>query len=140
MSMKQNEPAASDIIIQPKRPAGGAWRLFDRTRILGFPAERWVSVQGHVAISAVEVATGDGEPLGPEYHVSFSYRGGRVPADDMPRLLKLWDMEGADEDNHVGGVARNFWKPVAGKLVGYICPCKDTEHAITEGDFVWRPL
>lgn len=113
--------------------------MLDRIRVLGFPAERWVTPLGHVAVTAVEVVPNDGgENLGPEYHVSISFRGGRVPSEDVPLLLKLCDMEG--EDNHVGGVARNFWKPVAGELAGYICPCKDTEHAITEGDFVWRPL
>lgn len=131
----------TEVIIQPKRPSSRDWRMLDRIRVhLGFPAERWVSRFGHVAISAVETPEGDQqEPLGPEYHVSISYRGGRVPADAVPELLRVWDMEGADEDNHVGGIARHFWKVVAGKFAGYVCPCKDTEHAITEGDFVWRP-
>lgn len=131
-----------EVILQPKRPLDRTrWRLYDHIRVhLGFPAERWVSVHGHVAITAVETPEDVGQPpLGPEYHVSISFRGGRVSADEVPALLKDWGMEGADEDNHVQGIARHFWKPVAEKYHGYVCVCKRAEHAITEGDYVWRP-
>lgn len=130
-----------EVIIQPKRPTSLDWRFLDRIRVhLGFPAERWVSRFGHVGVTAVETPDDPGGVnLGPEYHVSISYRGGRVPADEVPELLRVWDMEGADEDNHVGGIARHFWKVVAAQYAGYVCPCKEDEHAITEGDYVWRP-
>ncbi len=129
----------SEVIIQPKRPNSKDWKLYDLTRVYaGFPAERWTSCFGHIAVTGVE--TPEVEKLGPEYHVSISKNGGRVSADEVPALLKLFDMEAADEDNHTGGIARHFWMPVSEKLHGYVCPCKDTEHAITEGDFVWRPL
>lgn len=61
-------------------------------------------------------------------------------AFEMPTLLRTFQMEGADEDNHVPGGARNYWLPVAAQYAGYVCPCKGKEVAITEGDFVWRPL
>ena len=131
-----------EVILQPKRPSSPDWRFYDRIRVhMGFPAERWVSRFGHIAITAVETPEDEGrESLGPEYHVSISFRGGRVSADEVPMLLRIFDMEGADEDNHVAGIARHFWKVVAAKYAGYVCPCKETEHAITEGDYVWRPL
>lgn len=134
---------AEHFVIQPKRPTSPDWRFFDMMQNAGYPAERWISRFGHVAITAVEVV--DPEPgqeqLGPEYHVSFSKNGGRVPADEMPALLKLFDMEDADEDNHVeSAVARNYWKPVAEKLHGYVCPCKKDEPAIIEGDYTWRSV
>jgi hypothetical protein len=52
-------------------------------------------------------------------------------------------MQDSDEDNHVpGGFVRNFWKPVAEKLIGHVCPCKDNEPEMAEnkGDFVWRGI
>lgn len=131
-----------EVVIQPKRPSSPDWRMLDRIRVhMGFPAERWVSRFGHVAVTAVETPVDNHtENLGPEYHVSISKAGGRVSADEVPELLRVWDMEGADEDNHVpGGIARHFWKVVAAKYAGFVCPCKQTEHAITEGDYVWRP-
>lgn len=130
-----------EVIIQPKRPNSTDWKLLNHMRMyMGFPAERYLSKHGHIAITAVETPQDDhNEDLGPEYHVSISKYGGRVPADEIPELLKTFDMEGADEDNHTGGIARHFWKPVAEKYHGYVCACKETETAITEGDYVWRP-
>ena len=132
---------SSDIIIEPKGPSDLVnWRFYDFQRVLGYPAKRFVSRWGHVALSGVEVADDDHvESIGPEYHVSISKNGGRVSADEVPELLRLFDMEGADEDNHVSGIARHFWKPVAGAFHGFVCPCKGEETAITEGDFIWRP-
>ncbi|MDP2141336.1 MAG: hypothetical protein Q8L20_11045 [Gammaproteobacteria bacterium] len=126
-------------VIQPKRPTSPDWKLMDVLPNLGFPAERWYSRFGHLAITAVEVVENSG--LGPEYHVSFSKNGGRVSADEVPGLLKVFGMEGSDEDNHVpGAIARNFWMPVAERLHGYVCPCKDTEPVVIEGDYEWRPI
>jgi len=131
----------NEIIIKPKFPASPDWWLLDRVRVYrGFPAERYVSKYGHVAISAVETPEQEHEQMGPEYHVSISKNGARVSADEIPELLRIFDMLGADEDNHAAGIARHFWLPVADKYAGYVCPCKETEHAITEGDYVWRPL
>lgn len=138
---------AADVIIAPKRPAldaeSGEWSLYDHPRVLGYPAERWISRGGYVVISAVEVVTDDGhrESIGPEYHISVSRHGGRVSADEVPKLLRLFGMEGADEDNHGGpaAIARHFWLPVSEKFAGFVCPCKGEEKAVTEGDYVWRP-
>lgn len=132
----------SEFIIQPKAPASKDWEFYDYIRVhLGFPAKRYISRFGHVAISAVETPSDHGgEHIGPEYHVSISSNGGRVPAEEVPGLLAIFGMLGADEDNHVSGKARHFWEPVDEKFKGCVCPCKDTEHAITEGDFTWRSL
>ncbi len=130
-----------DVIIKPKTPKGGFWQFDQPWQVLGYPGERWFSVRGHIVITAVEVAATEEIELGPEYHVSVSFRGGRMPAASIPWFLKEWDMEGADEDNHVpNAIARHFWKPVAEKYHGYVCPCKENEHAIVEGDYIWRPL
>jgi len=132
----------SEVIIKPKRPPTHRkdWRLYDHVVNLGYPGERYISKYGHAVITAVEVAEDDHrESLGPEYHISVSKNGERIPADEVPLILKLFDMEGSDEDNHVpGGKARNFWKPVANKYSEFVCSCKENETAIIEGDYVWR--
>lgn len=131
-----------EVVIKPKRPPTYRkdWRMHDRLRILGYPAERYISKHGHVVISAVEVAADDHrESLGPEYHISVSKNGQRLDADEIPIIFSLFDMQGSDEDNHVPGIARNFWKPVADRFAGFVCPCKENEKAIIEGDYVWRP-
>ncbi|HNP65945.1 MAG TPA: hypothetical protein PKH39_18600 [Woeseiaceae bacterium] len=134
---------SDEVIISPKRPPPHRkdWRLYDRGRVLGYPAEKYLSKYGHVVITAVEVAEDDHrESVGPEFHISVTKFGERLPADEIPQILKLFDMEGADEDNHVpGGKARNFWKPVAEKFSGFVCPCKQNEPAVIESDYVWRP-
>lgn len=113
---------------------GGVARMF-------FHAERHLSV-----ISAVEVADDGKIDKGPEYHLSVARQtpnGPRRCTSDTARWVRRqFGLEGAEEDNHVpGGVARNFWRPVADPLVGLECECKDEEPAIVEdkGDFVWRP-
>ncbi|MDP1931865.1 MAG: hypothetical protein Q8L60_10440 [Gammaproteobacteria bacterium] len=126
-------------VIPPMRPDSPDWELLDLRNLHGYPAERWISKFGHVAITAVEVVENSG--LGPEYHVSISKNGGRVSADEVPGLLKLFGMEGSDEDNHVpGAIARNFWMPVDESKRGYVCPCKETETVVIEGDYEWRPV
>jgi len=96
-------------------------------------------------ISAVEVAKDEpgAEHIGPEYHVSISKRAQRCSSQEAKWVLKQFNMEDAEEDNHVpNGKVRNFWRPVSDRLSGYQCPCKDSEPAITEdkGDYVWRGI
>ena len=97
-------------------------------------------------LSAVEVAKDtDGIDRGPEYHISITRQTGRgaamCSADEARWVLEQFGLDGAEEDNHTpGGVARNFWRPVADRLVGIECACKETENTEVIGDFVRRPL
>lgn len=144
----------ANSIIKPKIPKGSGW-------IKGGPLPNFVS-NGYAAqtwkfrervlyvISAFEaVATEPGaEPLGPEYHLSISRNGSngtpeRCTSQDAKWVLRQFDLEDAEEDNHVPyGKVRNFWRPVADRLSGYQCPCKDKEPAMVEdkGDYVWRSV
>jgi len=57
-------------------------------------------------------------------------------------MIRQFDAEGAEEDNHVPyGFVRNFWLPVNQSLIGFECPCKATEPVMKEnkGDYIWRP-
>jgi hypothetical protein len=136
-------------VVQPKRPSGKGWaRLPDPPYAvsLGYPCERWVHESGVQCFSAVEVAKDDdGIDRGPEYHLSMSmftpHGAVRVRRQDAKWVLRAFGLEDAEEDNHVpGGIARNWWRPVADRLSGLECKCKDSEPAIREdkGDYVWR--
>lgn len=137
-------------IIKPKRPAGPGWRKGEPPpawATLGFTGETWIHLENRLqVISAVEVANdGDGIDKGPEFHVSIStWRGGttaRCSSADALWVLGQFDLLDAEEDNHVpNGMVRNFWRPVADKLVGIECACKDAEPAMREdkGDYIWR--
>lgn len=135
-------------IVRPLRPAAqrGWIRLPDPPAwvTLGYDAERWLHLSSNLSvITAVEVAKdGDGIDRGPEYHISISL-GGRARCSSMQarHVLRDFGCEGAEEDNHVPhGIVRNFWRPVADRLVGIECACKADEPAIVEdrGDYVWR--
>jgi hypothetical protein len=66
----------------------------------------------------------------------------RCDSNEAKWVLDQFGLEGAEEDNHVPfGIVRNFWRPVADKLVGIECQCKAEEPEIREdkGDFIWRP-
>ncbi len=145
-------------IILPLVPMGAHWIRVDvppPLRRLGYPAEAWLgplSGDRYVQVfSCVEVARDPGQPeLGPEYHISMSCRRTdpaddrgpeRVDANDARAVLAQFGLDGWTEDNHVpGGKVRNFWRPVAEPLVGWVCHCVDEEPAMHEngGDFVWR--
>ena len=135
-------------IIPPRRPKDGTrWlRLPDPPPwvTLGYAGERWWHDNGRLCvISAVEVAKDDdGIERGPEYHLSISVAGhARCSSMTARAVLADFGLEDAEEDNHVpSGVVRNFWRPVADRLVGLECTCKADEPAIVEdrGDFIWR--
>jgi len=136
----------AESIIKPKRPTGTGWvdgGPTPSTFTFGYPGQYWFFPERGIAvISAVEVASDkDDIDKGPEYHISISRNGGRCDRNESRFVLKAFDMQDSDEDNHVpGGFVRNFWKPVAEKFIGHVCPCKDNEPAVVEdkGDFVWR--
>lgn len=129
----------TDIIIKPKKPIGKGWAFIQDYPISGFPGKAYQHLKsGLCVISSLEVAD---PKLGPEYHISVSKVGRRCTSEEGAWVISQFDMDGADEDNHVPyGQVRNYWKPVAERLHGYVCPCKDTEQAIKEdkGDYVWR--
>jgi hypothetical protein len=136
-------------IIQPKRPVGPWWQPAawwacpPQLAALGYPVEAWEHKSGLFVLSAVEVTKPEpGEPeLGPEYHLSVSNAGQRCSWADAVWTLSQFGLIDATEDNHVpNGKVRNFWRPVADHLSGYVCPCVGDEPAIVEdkGDFVWR--
>jgi hypothetical protein len=137
----------TEFIVKPKRPVAGRWKhgpLPPTLPASGYPIEFWYHpVHGFKVLSAVEVAIDkDGIDRGPAYHVSISKRGERrVSSTDAKMILRQFDLDGAEEDNHVPhGFVRNFWRPVADRFVGMECACKAEEPAIREdkGDFVWR--
>jgi hypothetical protein len=122
-----------------KAPSGNAWTLLDAIDVGdGVAANRWIN-GGLIAVSGYETAEfGKAKMLVPQFHVSVS-EFGRRPTDDAVRsVLADFGMEGAEEDNHVPGVARHFWL-VEGVAKSPECDCKETQERITEPDgFVWQ--
>lgn len=93
-------------------------------------------------LSAVEWAeSADGsDVIVPHWHVSVATiepgGGRRVSTDEeVERVRAAFDMGGADEDNHGPGIVRHLWLQV-GKRVEEVCPCKQDEDRIVEGDRV----
>lgn len=137
----------SESIIKPKRPSVAGWSQGEpppQWVTLGYPGEVWHSIDGFTVISAVEVVKDLNDiDKGPEYHVSATRQGRRCTRNEARYVLKAFNMEGSEEDNHVpNGKARHYWLPIASNLIGYECPCKDTETAIKEdkADFIWRGI
>jgi hypothetical protein len=131
-------------VIQPKKPKGNDWELIQRGELYGYENFAYRHQSGLCVISAVEVASDhDDIDRGPEYHISISKLGRRCTSQEAKWVIRQFDAEGAEEDNHVPhGIVRNFWLPVAQKLIGVECPCKATEPVIREdkGDYIWRPV
>lgn len=136
-------------IIAVLRPRKTGWQeiTMDQRFTLGYPARAYFHVRHQLAvISAVEVASDAVIEKGPEYHLSISKQSPitgthRCTSSEARWILDQFGLEGAEEDNHVpGGLVRNFWRPVADRLVGLECECKADEPAMIEdkGEFVWR--
>ena len=116
-----------------RRPKSGTWSEKGWVEVAnGLMFENAMGVR---AISAVQMVDGK-----PQWQVSFSHMGARIPSGWMEALLKQWDIEEFDEDNHVpNGKVRNYWKPFD-SLTPTVCPCKDKEPPTEEeGGYVWRP-
>lgn len=135
-------------IVSVLRPKGSGWIEIPAgpQYSLGNPCRAFMHKRSNIFVmSAVEAPERD---RGPEYHLSISHPVspgvvGRVDSNAAKWVLEQFGMDGAEEDNHVpGGKVRNFWRPVAAKLIGLECECKDEEPAIVEdkGDFVWRGI
>lgn len=147
-------------VVPPLVPCGESQEVAAPASIkwFGFPCRVFLLplTDTHYAqvVSAVEVAHEPGQPdLGPEYHISVSLRGTtvdrgperigpeRIDSAGARDVLGRFGLDGWTEDNHVArGNVRNFWRPVAEPLVGWICRCVDDEPAMREdkGDFIWR--
>ena len=147
---------AAPTIVPPLHPTGPGWVQVDVPDILasqmaktGGVAERWVHTAGYNVISAVEIAElGRADEVGPHYHISISRynrtlrKNERCPNAEAQFILKKFNLDGWQEDNHVpGGMVRNYWRAVAEDLVGIKCKCEATEPTIREdkGDYIWRP-
>lgn len=135
-------------VVPVLRPKGPGWREVHMPRspyTMGYPCRAFIHDESMLAVmSAVEVMAD--EKNGPEYHISISKQTNptsRCDSNEAKWVIQQFDCEhGWDEDNHVpSGIARNFWKIVAGSLTGNVCRCKESEPAIREdkGDFIWRP-
>lgn len=133
-------------VIQPLEPNGIGWYEFTPPKQMeatGYLVRAFKI--GQIAIySAVEVVEYvDRSGFGPHYHVSMSkvIPGSRIERVSLDQAMMLINRFGKGflEDNHVpNGKVRNFWRPVAERLIGEECPCVEEELAIQEGDFTWR--
>lgn len=133
----------------PKHPKGEGWRkvttlfLEQNSDEVGIaPMVCWSHPLSMTSVmSSTHWVTDDGDPHW-EWHVSVSghRRTGYAPPSRMGLNKALVDfgMLGADEDNHLPGVARHFWLNV-GQTTQAPCDCKATEKPHDEGDgFIWR--
>jgi hypothetical protein len=129
-------------LIKPKKPKGPGWKCVGPLPYnAGYESWVWDHYEKGIRVgSAVEVDHTDN--IGPEYHISVSFQGRYRCSPELAEWAKKeFDMEGATEDNHVpGGFCRNYWKPVASKLIGKPCDCWDEETPMIEdkGSYIWR--
>lgn len=66
--------------------------------------------------------------------VSCSRSGVSMPTDkDMKTVRRAFDMRGAEEDNHVSGIARDLFMPV-GPARRVECECKAGERLVVRED------
>lgn len=123
------------------RPRGAGWREADRFSPTGggVLAVSWWTDGELLVCSALEHAEyPDRSGSGPQWHVSISrlLRCGHAEHPSrvhIRRVLRAFEMIGAEEDNHHPGVARHFWRPVdAAHRVD--CECKATEDTVVEPD------
>ena len=67
----------------------------------------------------------------------------RATDEEVARILREFDMVGAEEDNHHPGLARHFWRLCElrpGEVVG-MCECKEGETQVVEADgYVWSKV
>jgi len=130
--------------MEAKKPIEGNWEeiaspVSDLKKETGcLDAKAYVSPMGIRVISAIEMVPDNNGTLRPEFHISISDNGERVPASIVPTILKQFGASIEwDEDNHTPfGKVRNFWCPVNGEPDP--CPCKENEKPHIEGDYTWR--
>ena len=132
---------ARHSILPPKKPNNNNWQLrYDMSRYVdGFECYSYQHRDGFVVMSGLEVMSHAGfytnEPF---YHVSITYFGQRCSNSAAKKMMRDFDMQDAEQDNHFPGKARHFWLPVSDKLKGVPCPCK-SNHSQHEGDYSYQP-
>lgn len=140
----------AESIIKPLTPKGDSWRqlpLPPSVRGQGALMMRFQHRAGYNVLSAVEMVEEErGSKPALHYHISITKylhgEVGRCPSQEALHLLKSFELDGWEEDNHVPhGLVRNYWRPVVDNDVGKECPCKDAEPVIREmkGNYIWRP-
>lgn len=115
------------------------WQRATSVLIDGETVNRWMN--GTVIACASRHAAMKSKKTGllvPQLHVSIS-DGGRRATDEVVRgVLADFGFEGAEEDNHHSGMARNFWLD-EGATKQPDCECKSTEVTHVEPDgFKWQ--
>lgn len=121
------------------RPRRGWTEERDVVRVGGatLAASAWRRGDLSVVSSLVVAEMPDGRGEGPQWHVSVSSGGARPNRAEVREALAAFGMAGAEEDNHLPGRARHFWRPVdpARRVV---CECKSSEVTVVEpGGFRW---
>lgn len=132
----------TEITPWERQPKGGGWtRLPTPPMVKGDIVRRssvWTDGK-HSVISTVNMAelpNGDGA-VGPQWHLSISCFGKRPKPRDVARILRVFGMVGAEEDNHHPGNARHFWRPIDPRY-RVSCECKATEATVVEPDgYTW---
>lgn len=114
-----------------RKPKEGTWQLtgWDKNAQGYF----YLNLMDVIAISSIHEIKGK-----PQYHVSFSHAGQRIPQGWMEALLRQWDIANWEEDNHApNGRVRNFWKPFDPEVKECACKIIEEPHE-EEGGYVWR--
>lgn len=123
-------------VLQPK---GDMWQALRSYIHDGTLVHRWINGTIVACVSrhaAVESKTS--KLLRTQFHLSISNGGGRASDDVVRGVLADFNMEGAEEDNHLSGIARHFWLD-EGRAVQPECECKLSEETIVEPDgYRWQ--
>lgn len=114
-----------------KHPKAEGWRMI--TINPDFTA--WQKGK-YCALSSLVNVHDEHLPAHDEWLISFSIMGKeRCSNKDIAMLIREWEADNFEEDNHEAGIARKFWLAVDQKY-RIPCPCKD-EKVITEGDYTY---
>lgn len=118
---RAREPKGPGWVLQSVLPAG----------------DRWVHVStGLQALSSLDNVGLEGGGVEPTWHVSVSLNGRRPTKEQAKLAVDAFDMGAAEEDNHMSGVARQYWLIVE-PTRRTDCECKSDETTIVEGDYAY---
>ncbi len=129
---------------RPRREAKG-WHTSGEERLLPtYGEDSTLAIRvwrrgGLLVISTLELAEAprDETRTIPTWHISVTENGERPSAHGLAKALRAFGMEGAEEDNHHPGKARNFWLAVD-PAERVTCQCKETEDVRREpGGYEW---
>src|SRR4029077_12117474 len=133
MSTLQAAPARRDHELKAKRPPPH-WDRLPPDRRLRYEHEVWGYGPLRVISEVMDMEAPDGSgDVIPQWHISISRKGERCDDHDVGRVLRAFEMEGAEEDNHHPGVARHFFLTVdPARRVA--CECKADEAVVVDPD------